>query len=122
MATLLSALGWAEEASSPALQLLTLNVPLRLRVCKAARRDLLELMLDAGDCADLPKRIKQKAIPVPAAAIVEQPLQAAPRVAQGGHGGRGGPSAAQRDSAQRGAPRGRRYSAATGRGRGPPQT
>ena len=73
----------------------------------------------APGCADLPKRIKQKAIPVPAAALAALPepahgwaSESGRGRAHGGPGGRGGPGAAAG-----GAPRGRRYSAATGRGR-----
>lgn len=79
--------------------------------------------LDLAGQADLPKRIRQKAIQVaPIPVVFREPDQVAGRAAevhgtgQGSHGGRSAAS-----TAQRGAPRGRRYSAATGRGRGPSQ-
>ena len=76
--------------------------------------------LDLAGQADLPKRIRQKAIQVaPIPVVFKEPDEAAGRAAEGrgrGQGGHTGRSAA--DTAQRGAPRSRRYSAATGRGRG----
>jgi hypothetical protein len=76
--------------------------------------------LDLAGQADLPKRISQKAIQVaPIPVVFAEPGQAAGQPAegrgrtQGSHGSRN-----TAHTAQRGAPRGRRYSAATGRGRG----